>query len=185
MRIQRDIPSPLIEAGVNKSNLGELVYQRLEEEDVQCQCIRCREVGHQAKQNIKPNQENIQLFRDDYNAGNGRELFLSMEDPENQILLGFLRLRMPSPEAHRQEINNLTALVRELHVYGPMLPLGKKKDELWQHKGYGEQLLAEAERISRDEYNKDQILISSGVGARNYYRKFGYDKLGPYMSKRL
>ena len=185
MRIQRDIPSPLIEAGVNKSNLGELVYQRLEEEDVQCQCIRCREVGHQAKQNINPNQENIQLFRDDYNAGNGRELFLSMEDPENQILLGFLRLRMPSPEAHRQEINNLTALIRELHVYGPMLPLGKKKDELWQHKGYGEQLLAEAERISRDEYNKDQILISSGVGARNYYRKFGYDKLGPYMSKRL
>jgi elongator complex protein 3 len=185
MRIQRDIPSPLIEAGVNKSNLGELVYQRLEEEDVQCQCIRCREVGHQAKQNINPNQENIQLFRDEYNAGNGRELFLSMEDPENQILLGFLRLRMPSPEAHRQEINNLTALVRELHVYGPMLPLGKKKDELWQHKGYGEQLLAEAERISRDEYNKDQILISSGVGARNYYRKFGYDKLGPYMSKRL
>ncbi len=47
MRIQRDIPSPLIEAGVKKSNLGELVYQTLEEKNIKCQCIRCREVGHQ------------------------------------------------------------------------------------------------------------------------------------------
>jgi len=185
MRIQRDIPSQLIEAGVKKSNLGELVYQRLEEEGVLCQCIRCREVGHQAKKNINPNQEDIQLFREEYNAGNGRELFLSIEDPENRVLLGFLRLRMPSPEAHRQEINNLTALVRELHVYGTMLPIGKRKDELWQHKGYGEQLLAEAERISREEYDKSHMLITSGIGTRNYYRKFGYDRMGPYMSKKL
>ena len=35
MRIQRDIPSPLIEAGVKKSNLGELVYNRLNEEGIQ------------------------------------------------------------------------------------------------------------------------------------------------------
>ena len=185
MRIQRDIPSQLIEAGVKKSNLGELVYQRLEEEGVHCQCIRCREVGHQAKQNIKPNPEDIQIFKEEYNAGNGRELFLSMEDPGNQVLLGFLRLRMPSPEAHRPEINNLTSLVRELHVYGPMIPLGKKEDDLWQHKGYGEELLAEAERISSEEYDKNHVLITSGVGARNYYRKFGYNRLGPYMSKKL
>jgi len=185
MRIQRDIPSQLIEAGVKKSNLGELVYQRLEEEGVHCQCIRCREVGHQAKQNIKPNPEDIQIFKEEYNAGNGRELFLSMEDPGNQVLLGFLRLRMPSPEAHRPEINNLTSLVRELHIYGPMLPLGKKEDDLWQHKGYGEELLAEAERISSEEYDKNHVLITSGVGARNYYRKFGYNRLGPYMSKKL
>ena len=185
MRIQRDIPSQLIEAGVKKSNLGELVYQRLEEEGVHCQCIRCREVGHQAKQNITPHPEDIQIFKEEYNAGNGRELFLSMEDPGNQVLLGFLRLRMPSPEAHRPEINNLTSLVRELHIYGPMLPLGKKEDDLWQHKGYGEELLAEAERISSEEYDKNHVLITSGVGARNYYRKFGYNRLGPYMSKKL
>jgi elongator complex protein 3 (tRNA carboxymethyluridine synthase) len=185
MRIQRDIPSQLIEAGVKKSNLGELVYQQLKEDDVQCQCIRCREVGHQTKLKSKPNSEDIRLCREEYNAGNGRELFLSMEDPENQVLLGFLRLRMPSPGAHRPEINNLTALVRELHVYGPMLPLGKKADELWQHKGYGEQLLAEAERISHEEYDKNHVLITSGVGARNYYRKFGYGRLGPYVSKKL
>ena len=185
MRIQRDIPSQLIEAGVKKSNLGDLVHQRLEDEGVQCQCIRCREIGHQAKQNIKPNRESIRLFREEYNAGNGRELFLSIEDPENQVLLGFLRLRMPSPKAHRPEINNLTALVRELHVYGPMLPLGKKEDKAWQHKGYGEQLLTEAERISREEYDRGHMLITSGIGTRNYYRKFGYERIGPYMSKNL
>jgi elongator complex protein 3 len=185
MRIQRDIPSQLIEAGVKKSNLGDLVHQRLEDEGVQCQCIRCREIGHQAKQNIKPNRESIRLFREEYNAGNGRELFLSIEDPENQVLLGFLRLRMPSPKAHRPEINNLTALVRELHVYGPMLPLGKKEDKAWQHKGYGKQLLTEAERISREEYDRGHMLITSGIGTRNYYRKFGYERIGPYMSKIL
>jgi elongator complex protein 3 (tRNA carboxymethyluridine synthase) len=184
MRIQRDIPSSLIEAGVKKSNLGELVYKRLEEEAIQCHCIRCREVGHQAEKNIKPNQ-NIRLFKEEYNAGNGKELFLSIEDSEERVLLGFLRMRIPSSEAHRHEINNLTALIRELHIYGPMIPLGKKESKLWQHKGYGEELLAEAERISVEEYDKKQMLISSGVGARNYYRKFGYDKLGPYMSKNL
>jgi elongator complex protein 3 (tRNA carboxymethyluridine synthase) len=185
MRIQRDIPSQLIEAGVKKSNLGELVYKKLEEEGVQCQCIRCREVGHQAKQNINPDRESIRLFREEYNAGNGREVFLSIEDPENQVLLGFLRLRIPSSEAHRPEINNLTALVRELHVYGTMLPIGKKNNELWQHKGFGEELLVEAERISREEYDRGHMLITSGIGTRNYYRKFGYERIGPYMSKNI
>ncbi|MGZ4857229.1 MAG: tRNA uridine(34) 5-carboxymethylaminomethyl modification radical SAM/GNAT enzyme Elp3 [Methanobacteriaceae archaeon] len=185
MRIQRDIPSQLIEAGVKKSNLGELVYKKLEEEGVQCQCIRCREVGHQANQNINPDRESIRLFREEYNAGNGREVFLSIEDPENQVLLGFLRLRIPSSEAHRPEINNLTTLVRELHVYGTMLPIGKKNDELWQHKGFGEELLVEAERISREEYDRGHMLITSGIGTRNYYRKFGYERIGPYMSKNI
>ena len=184
MRIQRDIPSSLIEAGVKKSNLGELVYKRLVEEGVQCQCIRCREVGHQARKNIKPNQD-IRLFKEEYNAGNGKELFLSIEDSEERVILGFLRLRMPSDEAHRHEIDNLTALIREMHIYGPMLPLGKKESKLWQHKGYGEELLTEAERISREEYDKKQILISSGIGTRNYYRKFGYSRMGPYMSKKI
>ena len=49
--------------------------------------------------------------------------------------------------------------------------------------GYGAQLLEEAERIAKDEYNKNKMLIISGIGVRDYYRKFGYYKDGPYMSK--
>ncbi|MEM3356952.1 MAG: tRNA uridine(34) 5-carboxymethylaminomethyl modification radical SAM/GNAT enzyme Elp3, partial [Candidatus Bathyarchaeia archaeon] len=46
MRVQRDIPAPLIVAGVDRSNLRQLVQQKLKEEGLRCRCIRCREVGH-------------------------------------------------------------------------------------------------------------------------------------------
>ena len=108
-----------------------------------------------------------------------------MEDKQADVLLGFLRLRMPSEYAHRPEISIDTALLRELHVYGPMIPLGEREDELWQHRGYGEELLKKAEEISLEEYDKKEILIISGIGARNYYRKFGYERKGPYMAKKL
>lgn len=185
MRIQRDIPSQLIEAGVQKSNLGELVYNQLKKENVQCQCIRCREVGHQAAHGTFTNKENVQLLMEKYQASEGEEIFMSMEDKQADVLLGFLRLRMPSEHAHRPEISSETALLRELHVYGPMIPLGEREDELWQHRGYGEELLKKAEETSHEEYDKKEILIISGIGARNYYRKFGYERKGPYMAKKL
>lgn len=185
MRIQRDIPAQLIEAGVKKSNLGELVYHRLEEEGIQCQCIRCREVGHQASRGIYPESDRVKVLREEYGAVGGREIFLSAEDPENDVLMGFLRLRMPSNAAHRPEIDVNTSLVRELHVYGPMVPLGEREYDAGQHRGYGEELLNQAERIAREEYEIKKMVITSGVGVREYYRKFGYRKEGPYMSKSL
>lgn len=183
MRIQRDIPATLIDAGVKKSNLGELVYNRLEEEDIQCQCIRCREVGHKKAHGIEPDYNNIELLRTDYDVVGGHEIFLSIEDVENDILIGFTRLRIPSNRVFRKEITSSSSLIRELHVYGQMQKIGKNDDNLWQHKGYGAQLLEEAEKIAKDEYNKNKMLIISGIGVRDYYRKFGYYKDGPYMFK--
>ncbi|MGB9980084.1 tRNA uridine(34) 5-carboxymethylaminomethyl modification radical SAM/GNAT enzyme Elp3 [Methanobacterium sp.] len=185
MRIQRDIPSPLIEAGVKKSNLGELVYNKLHESDVNCQCIRCREVGHKASLGITPQIENVKLLSEKYEAGEGEEIFLSFEDVKKDILIGFLRLRIPSKKAHRPEIDSKSALVRELHVYGSMMPLGEKEEGKWQHMGYGERLLEEAEKIALEVYDKNKLHVISGIGARNYYKKFGYSQLGPYMSKKL
>jgi elongator complex protein 3 len=185
MRIQRDIPSPLIEAGVKKSNLGELVYQRLHDENINCQCIRCREVGHQALSRLKPELDHIKLLKEEYLAGKGQEIFISYEDVKSNIMIGFIRLRIPSGYAHRSEVDDKTALIRELHVYGSMVPLGGKRDESWQHRGYGDGLLSQAEKTASEYYDKKKILITSGVGARNYYRKFGYEKEGPYMAKLL
>ena len=185
MRIQRDIPSPLIEAGVKKSNLGELVYQRLHDENINCQCIRCREVGHQALSRLKPELDHIKLLKEEYLAGKGQEIFISYEDVKSNIMIGFIRLRIPSDYAHRSEVDDKTALIRELHVYGSMVPLGGKRDESWQHRGYGDGLLSQAEKTASEYYDKKKILITSGVGARNYYRKFGYEKEGPYMAKLL
>ncbi|MGZ7136314.1 MAG: GNAT family N-acetyltransferase, partial [Methanobacterium sp.] len=185
MRIQRDIPSKLIEAGVKRSNLGELVNNKLNEMNADCKCIRCREVGHKASEEIIPDIDNIELLREEYDAGEGREVFLSFEDVKKDILIGFLRLRIPSNRAHRPEIDDKTALLRELHVYGSMLPLGEKEIGKWQHMGYGERLLEEAEKIALETYDKNKINVTSGIGARNYYKKFGYHKLGPYMSKSM
>ncbi len=55
----------------------------------------------------------------------------------------------------------------------------------YQHKGLGRGLLAEAERICREEYGLKKISVISAVGTRDYYRKFGYTNNGPYVTKLL
>ena len=183
MRIQRDIPSTLIEAGVKKSNLGELVYNRLEEENIDCQCIRCREIGHK-KTKKEYSLDDFKLFKESYDACGGIENFLSIEDKNEESIAGFLRLRLPSENHFRPEITDSTALVRELHVYGNMIQIGDKNPSIGQHTGFGERLLKEAENIAADN-GKEEVAIISGIGSRNYYRKFGYEKVGPYMIKKL
>jgi elongator complex protein 3 len=66
-----------------------------------------------------------------------------------------------------------------------MIPVGERQEDLWQHSGFGEDMLRLAEEIARDRYNLDKILINSGIGVREYYQKFGYIREGPYMSKKL
>jgi elongator complex protein 3 len=183
MRIQRDIPSPLIEGGVKASNLGQLVYREMEERDVRCECIRCREVGHRLREGIEPALGDIKLLRTDYRASGGKEIFLSFEDTVKDILIGFLRLRIPY-KPFRPEITEKTSLVRELHVYGPLVEVGEKPRFEWQHRGYGRELLMEAEEISR-ELDMKKILVTSGVGVRDYYRGFGYERRGVYMGKEI
>ncbi|MFC2162631.1 tRNA uridine(34) 5-carboxymethylaminomethyl modification radical SAM/GNAT enzyme Elp3 [Candidatus Altiarchaeota archaeon] len=184
MRIMRDIPSNLVEAGIKNSNLGQLVYNRMEEEGFKCDCIRCREVGRSLMKGIHPHVEDIKIARTDYGASGGKEVFLSFEDTRADILIGFCRLRIPN-EPFRPEITHDSALIRELHVYGPMVELDEKPEYEWQHRGYGKELIAEAERIARTEFDKKKILVTSGIGVRNYYRDSGYERDGPYMSKKL
>jgi elongator complex protein 3 len=119
-----------------------------------------------------------------YEASEGTELFISFEDITREILIGYLRLRIPSEKAHRSELVS-SAIIRELHVYGPLVPVGKHMLKAWQHKGYGEALLEEAERISREEYNKRKIVVISALGTKAYYKRFGYDYDGVYMSHML
>ncbi len=187
MRVQRDIPARLILAGVKKSNLRELAQQKLAEQGIQCQCIRCREVGHRLEaDHIKPDLEKIESLTQRYDASGGTEIFISAEDPQNNVLLGYLRLRIPSPKAHRLEVTAVpSAIVRELHVYGPLVPVGKHSAWAWQHKGYGKVLLGEAERLARDEFGLKKLLVISALGTRRYYMRLGYTRDGVYVSKNL
>jgi elongator complex protein 3 len=187
MRVQRDIPARLILAGVKKSDLRELAQKKLKEQGFQCQCIRCREVGHRlAADNVKPDVDKIKILTQRYGASEGTEIFISAEDTENNVLLGYLRLRVPSAKAHRPEIiAEPSAIVRELHVYGPLVPVGKHSANAWQHKGFGAELLAEAERMARRDFGLKKLLVISAIGTRRYYMRFGYERDGVYVSKRL
>ena len=185
MRVQRDIPAHLIEAGVKHSNLRQLALQKLKEQNIRCRCIRCREVGHRwLKDQIKPNLTKIKIQTTKYPASEGEEIFIAAEDPTNDILIGYLRLRIPSTKAHRPEITaEPCSIVRELHVYGPVVPVGKHQAKAWQHKGYGQQLLAQAEHITHEEYNRNKIVVISALGTKQYYKQLGYKYDGVYMSK--
>jgi elongator complex protein 3 len=187
MRVQRDIPAYLIEAGVNRGNLRELVQQRLQEQKTRCRCIRCREVGHRwLKDRVKPDPANIQILITKEKASEGEDVFISAEDPVNDVLIGYLRLRIPSRKAHRPEINSKPcSIIRELHVYGPLVPVGRRIAKAWQHRGYGEILLAEAERVSKEEYDLEKIFVISALGTKQYYKRYGYNYDGPYQSKIL
>lgn len=187
MRVQRDIPAFLIEAGVNRSNLRQLVLQKLKAHGIRCRCMRCREVGHRwLIDKVKPDPDSVRLLTVKEKASEGDEIFISFEDPVNDILIGYLRLRVPSERAHRSEIcGGDVSIVRALHVYGPLVPVGVHVAEAWQHKGYGEALLSEAERVSREDYGVRKVVVMSAVGTRRYYMRFGYGYDGPYMSKTL
>lgn len=187
MRVQRDIPAQLITSGVNKSNLRQIVHQKLAEQGERCRCIRCREVGHRTLVNqVKPDLDKVKITATTYEASEGKEVFLSAEDPENDVLIGYLRLRVPSEKAHRTEITAVpSAIVRELHVYGPLVPVGKHSATAWQHKGYGAVLLGEAERVAKQEYDLKKILVISALGTKKYYMRFGYNRDGVYVSKYL
>jgi elongator complex protein 3 len=187
MRVQRDIPARLILAGVKKSNLRQLAKDQLGAQGAKCRCIRCREVGHRlAVDHLKPDVEKVKIQSMCYDASEGKEVFISAEDKKNDILLGYLRLRVPSARAHRPEIIAVpSAIVRELHVYGPLVPVGKHVQGAWQHKGFGQDLLREAERIAAEDFGLKKLLVISALGTRRYYMRFGYEHDGVYVSKKL
>ena len=124
----------------------------------------------------------VELHVEEYEASGGREFFISYEDLKNDILVAFVRLRIPSELAHRPEMHG-GAIIRELRVLGKIVPIGMQKDESWQHKGYGEMLIDECKKVCQKN-DLEKLLVMSGVGVREYYRKLGFEMDGPYMSLR-
>jgi elongator complex protein 3 len=181
MRVQREIESKDIVAGPKSGNLRQLVLEKLRQQGHSCRCIRCRETGLQKKY---PGESDVVLKRQDYTASGGKEIFLSFEDMAGETILGFLRLRKVA-KPHREELTGC-AIVRELHVYGQAVGVGTRDvGESYQHRGYGSRLLKEAEDICRSELGVEKNVIISAVGTREYYKKLGYSRDGPYMSKVL
>ncbi len=76
-------------------------------------------------------------------------------------------------------------MIRELHVYGRMVPVGERRNDAWQHRGWGEALMAEAEKTARERYDMRKMVVMSALGTKRYYARFGYEKDGVYVSKHL
>jgi len=185
-RVQREIPLRVAAAGNKIANLREVVENYLKALGSRCRCIRCRELGHRViKEGIKVDFSQVELVIRRYEASEGLEYFISYEDLENDVLIGFLRLRLPS-KILRKELEG-AALVRELHIYGKMIPVGRRDVDTAaaQHREFGSRLLREAERIAVEELDAKKIVVISGVGVKRYYYKRGYRSDGPYVSKPL
>jgi elongator complex protein 3 len=182
-RILRDIPAPKVVAGCKISNLREVVKREMEKRGISCHCIRCREV----REKYDP-KEKVYLFREDYDASGGKEIFLSFENKERTKLFSYLRLRIPSQIFERKKhflpVLENSAIIREIQTLGEMVPL-EKREIAPQHKGLGKKLVKEAEKIAKKEFGLKKITVISGVGARNYWRKLGYKLKETYMFRKL
>ncbi len=187
-RLIRDIPEESIIAGNRITNLRQYLQAELKKQGKDCQCLRCREVKSELF-DIK----SVELVKREYRASCGREWFLSFENHEHTKVYAFLRLRINDKPAENilEELKN-ASLVRELHVYGKMIPATNDEtidDENGaisntQHLGLGKRLMAEAERITLEQ-GLNKVAVISGIGVRNYYRKLGYELEGTYVTKNL
>jgi len=172
MRIMREIPPSFLIAGTTKIDLRKDVEEYIRKKKIRIKEIRFREIGFVLRDNREIDKK-VKIRKIEYRAGDAKEVFLEAVNKEN-ILFALLRLSLGEE-----------AIIRELHVYGPALRLGES-GTISQHRGLGRELLERAEKIAGDNrYRK--IKIISGVGAREYYRKFGYklDEKMVYMEKYL
>lgn len=176
-RIMRDIPSDEIMAGVKKSNFRQIIAQRMKAESLSCNCIRCREIrfDHEAA-------AAIHYTSSVYDTDHSEEWFIAAETVGNK-LVGFIRLSLPAADPFIVELEG-RALIRQLQVYGPSLPLDDSGTRGVQHKGIGKSLIDMARVITRKKGFKSWAVIAA-VGTREYYRKQGFILDDLYMHEIL
>lgn len=143
---------------VKKSNLRQLAQQHLAMRGGSCRCIRCREAGlPSAPERGAPGAAALCRLREDRGA-------FSLLVGQDETLIGFLRLRLSGTgkgegasclrayASHRQQEKRLAAP----RLWGESGGRGGETGRgggLWS------------------------LEITSGIGARGYYRRLGYDLL--------
>jgi ELP3 family radical SAM enzyme/protein acetyltransferase len=214
-RIIRDLPSKVLLGGTMRLGMRSEIERDIDTLGLVATCIRSREIGNYKNVNLHMHLKEPELKVLEFESSGGIEYFLSYEHiyPDNKgsrsILFSFLRLRLSKNAGCTDKGKVIfpdlcdTALVRELHTYGPVTPckenqglytsdggsgsvgasVGPKISNLLmrssagldisQHKGYGKKLLQKAEEIAFNNGYK-KIAVIAGVGVRNYYRKQGY-----------
>jgi elongator complex protein 3 len=172
-RVIRDIPSTDIVVGNVLTNFREIAQKYLGTLGKKPSDIRSREI-----KNAGFDVSEITLKDTVYETSVSTEHFLQYIVPvkENgqltEKLLGFLRLSLPKTPSFISELGN-SALIREVHVYGPAVGIGKKADDNAQHLGLGKKLMKQAQQLAHQHGYADLAVISA-IGTREYYRKNGF-----------
>jgi ELP3 family radical SAM enzyme/protein acetyltransferase len=187
-RVIRDIPGVYIQAGNKTTNLRQTLVESKE--------IRSREIERHSEYYTKPGKIFVNCYSN--HKINGKDYFISYESNDKVALFGFIRLRLPNTKKYISELPQINkinlskpddlfevlknrALIRELHVYGYNTSVGSDA-KASQHRGIGTKLLKEAERISFWNGYKG-IVVISGEGVKEYYKKKGYNEKDTFMYK--
>lgn len=169
-RIIRDIPSHYIVDGNKKTNFRQMVEETLQEREQQSRDIRAREIRGQAK-----NTDQLHLITRRYSTDVSTEYFFEWNQKDAArpagLILGFLRLSIPTVSGYIAELQN-AVIIREIHVYGELTPLGKQHKKA-QHAGLGTLLLEKAKQVAAT-HGFSQLAVISAVGTREYYRVRGF-----------
>lgn len=181
-RVIRDIPLSYIEGGNMYPNLRQMLTDELAKEGSYSNDIRARECGRNTKYKV----EKATYICRNFDTFGGKEYFISLESEDRRAIFGFTRLRIlyKNPVYQKQEFNELKnkGLIRELHVYGNVVPVGHTKKNDSQHKGIGKKLIQLAENIAKKNGCNGTAVIS-GIGVTKYYEKLGYNEEGSFMIK--
>ena len=184
-RVIRDIPSNHVVEGNKRTSLRQDVHLEMKKRGTRCNCIRCQEVR---RHKIDP--DTIKLVDEVYQAGATEEHFLSFITPKEK-LAGFLRLSLPGLGKQGKSIQDIgsddlqdAAIIREVHIYGQSLEVGRKQPGVAQHSGLGTDLIIEAESIARSKGFK-RLAVIAAVGTRRYYLGRGFIRGKLYLYKDL
>lgn len=63
---------------------------------------------------------------------------------------------------YRPELKGRVSIIRELHVYGSVVPVRARDPTKFQHQGFGMLLMEEAERIALKEHKSVKMAVISG-----------------------
>jgi elongator complex protein 3 len=179
-RIIRDIPSTNVVEGNKRTSLRQDVHQMLAERGTACQCIRCREIRGQRVYPSELTQEDLTYY-----TNNAEEHFLAFNTPDDK-LAGFLRLSLPDSSEDQTGLPDLAAaaIIREVHVYGQSLPVGREAEGFAQHIGLGTQLLEWADTLARARGFR-RLAVIAAIGTKRYYLDRGFERGELYLIKHL
>lgn len=185
-RVIRDIPLTYIEGGNRYPNLRQMLEDEIKRDGTDLMEIRARECARHPTYKWEDAELVTRTF---FSSDFGREYFLSFESPDKKCIFGFLRLRIRTETGDHAcvfpEIKKNCALIREVHIYGSVTPVGNSRtQDRAQHRGFGKRLIQRAETIAA-ENGCASIAVIQGMGVVRYYEKLGYQLVDHFMIKQL